>query len=377
MKQDECPHTWQAEAIDDARLSNADRAVFLRHLESCAECAAEWRELTQLREVMSHLSEASSSPFVRRRLRDKLVARVAKDGWSTPRAWQGSLIIGLAAAALLVGILVARGSSWRSKAPASQAVHFTVQDVHLAQWAQEQAGEMTRLRLASGSAAFQVQRVEPHQRFVLLLPDGEIEVHGTRFVVDVLDGHTMRVSVTEGVVSLRLQSQAEKVLHAGEGWTRSEPNADPTSSNAPPAEVIPEAESQPGVPNTSLPQAATTHAERRGRDGETPTNGSSPKPPASAPANDAHPAIDAFSAGVSAFEGGDYRSAERNFSRFLVEAPGDPRVEDASFLRALAHARMGDRQGAAQLAQKYLAQFPSGLRRKEAERLARDAKAPE
>ena len=166
----------------------------------------------------------------------------------------------------------------------------------------------------------------------------------------------MRVAVTEGIVSLRLQSQAERLLHAGEGWTRSEPTTDETPSAPQPA--------SPPQPLLDVPAAPVEPP----RSAEARADVSSTRPPTRAPTEESRPA-DAFAAGVSAFEGGDYRTADRNFVRFLAEAPGDPRVEDAAFLRAVAHARMGDRHGAAQLAQKYLTQFPSGLRRKEAERL--------
>lgn len=42
------------------------------------------------------------------------------------------------------------------------------------------------------------------------------------------------------------------------------------------------------------------------------------------------------------------------------------------FLRAVARSRLGDRGGGAALARAYLAAFPHGLRRREAEELARD-----
>src|SRR5260370_30161947 len=101
----ECSQTWQAEAIDDGRLSGADRALFERHALSCSACASEWRQLVQLRDVLGHLSEASSSPFVRRRLRGQLIERAATDGWSKQPSFSGRLMMALATAALFVATL--------------------------------------------------------------------------------------------------------------------------------------------------------------------------------------------------------------------------------------------------------------------------------
>jgi hypothetical protein len=54
----------------------------------------------------------------------------------------------------------------------------------------------------------------------------------------------------------------------------------------------------------------------------------------------------------------------------LELTPGDPLVEDAHFLRAVARSRSGDADGAAKLAKEYLRKFPDGLRRREAEKIA-------
>jgi outer membrane protein assembly factor BamD (BamD/ComL family) len=72
---------------------------------------------------------------------------------------------------------------------------------------------------------------------------------------------------------------------------------------------------------------------------------------------------------MRAFRRGAYDEADRLFERFAARAVGDARVEDADYLRAVAHGRMGDRAGAAKLARAYLDAFPAGLRRREAEQL--------
>jgi TolA-binding protein len=72
---------------------------------------------------------------------------------------------------------------------------------------------------------------------------------------------------------------------------------------------------------------------------------------------------------MSAFRGGRYDDADALLRDFIARNPGDPRIEDAAFLRMVGRARSHDPEGAAELARRYLAQFPSGLRRREAEQV--------
>jgi hypothetical protein len=75
----------------------------------------------------------------------------------------------------------------------------------------------------------------------------------------------------------------------------------------------------------------------------------------------------AFAQAFAAFSSGAYALAEERFLRFETEHPGDTRVEDAAFLRAICRQRRGDQAGAAREADEYLRKFPDGFRRREAE----------
>jgi TolA-binding protein len=79
----------------------------------------------------------------------------------------------------------------------------------------------------------------------------------------------------------------------------------------------------------------------------------------------------AFAKAMAAFTAGDYASAQALFAAFEREHGGDDRVEDALFLRAVAHARRGDLAESRATASEYLKRYPSGLRKREAEQLAR------
>ena len=79
-----------------------------------------------------------------------------------------------------------------------------------------------------------------------------------------------------------------------------------------------------------------------------------------------------FAEAVTAFSAGDYGRADSLFGAFARDFPSDSRAEDATFLRADARARRGDKMGAAAGARAYIHAYPNGLRRPEAERLAED-----
>ena len=97
------------------------------------------------------------------------------------------------------------------------------------------------LRLGRGAVALHVAKLQAGQRFVVLTPDAEVEVRGTRFHVGLASpdencghGTPTRVVVDEGVVVVRSAS-GEVRVPAGQRW----PNgcAAPTAP-APPSPVV-------------------------------------------------------------------------------------------------------------------------------------------
>jgi TolA-binding protein len=174
-----------------------------------------------------------------------------------------------------------------------------------------------------------------------MLPDGEIEAAGTRFTVDVVLGRTKSVSVADGRVVLRRRDDRELTLHAGEGWSRTEPAA---------AEAIVAAEAAPAAASggpTERPRRIATKSAAR----------------ASTSAGER------FDEAISSFVHGSYARADTQLIDFVREFPHDSRCEDASFLSAVARWRMGDASGARTQAQSYLGAYPQGLRRDEAQHI--------
>ncbi len=88
---------------------------------------------------------------------------------------------------------------------------------------------------------------------------------------------------------------------------------------------------------------------------------SSPSPPSSR---------EAFAAGVGSMEQGNFGEAIDQLDAFRRSHPADARSEDAAFLVIVALQRAGRHEAAAAAAREYLASYPSGYRRGEAQRVA-------
>jgi hypothetical protein len=208
------------------------------------------------------------------------------------------------------------------------------------------------------------------QRFVLELPDGELEVIGTHFGVRVDPQGTRRVEVTEGRVALRLRDALPISLGAGESWTAEREAA---RAAAPPS--LPAAEPPP----TPAPAAAAP-SERslaRARQTALPETKRALESPSGEQAATGGTHDDDFARGMAAFGAGDYGQAERLFQDVERRHAENARRDDSTFLRAVARARRGDAEGARATARQYLERYPNGLRAPEAERLARPREAAE
>jgi hypothetical protein len=197
------------------------------------------------------------------------------------------------------------------------------------------------LRLAGGFVDLHVAKLTAGQRFLVDTPDAEVEVRGTQFRVALTasdpgcgGGTTTRVTVTEGVVVVR-HAGVESSVAAGEHWPSSCFHAS-VAALAADSPVI--------APPVARPTAGgrTVHVS------------------ALAEQNDL------FAEATSAKRRGDVSDAVNAFDRLLAKYPACPLSESASvermrLLRGTAPPR------AVGIAQQYLARYPAGFARAEAE----------
>jgi hypothetical protein len=257
-----------------------------------------------------------------------------------------------------VGVLLLRspGPATQNDPPSAPVVTVAEPTFEIApspggRWHRVRAGASLRLAVARGTYAISVHPLRAGQRFVVELPEGELEVRGTRFVIE-LDSATRRVAVSEGLVVLRLSGHPERSLAAGQAW-----NAPP------PAALLPPEADEPAAP----PALDTRRAGKA-------ISGGPRRPEATAPASP-NPQLPSgasdFAEAMAAFSRGDFATAERLFVAFEARHPASGHVEDTTFLRAVARSRRGDTAGARTLARAYLQRYPNGFRAKEAEQMAR------
>jgi len=362
MKASRCARRWQVEAVRDQRLSGSDRVAFERHLGTCSECTSELAAFERLEELGARLPVPSSDPLARRRSRNELLRR-ANDlsvGSGRPPPQRRKLVAlgaALAAALALAFVLLRRDD--HAVALGAGEPRFELVSAPGSDWSTLQRGAALRLALRRGHARVSVHKLVPGQSFVLELPDGELEVRGTRFSVEVVERKTVAVNVSEGLVALRLRDSGgrEWLLGAGQAWaaTASAPAAESASGTAtsPAPLPAPSAARLTAAASSAAPESAGASSALAPR-----------KPGASG-------ATRAFAAAMASFSSGDFATAERLFLSFEQRYPTSGHVEDTMFLRALTRLRRGDAAGAKTLARAYLERYPNGFRAPEAERLAR------
>jgi TolA-binding protein len=371
-----CAQAWQAEAVEDGRLSGAERESFERHAATCADCRRERRVLAELRAAAGRLPLSEPAPLERRRQRQLLLRRASELGQRSSEPFRRWPALALALLAVGVGLFAFSRSVDAPSPPvaavAAPAPTYRLSATSGTRWRILESGAALRLRLDIGDVELQVDKLSAGQRFVLELPDGEVEVVGTHFRAVASALGTEQVRVSEGRVALRLARRAPLSLAAGESWERASERVEEKEA---------EREVKPAAPDAGVrPQSAADAAAARSTSGVVRawrpkhSAGSQPRPSSSAAADGVEAGQRAgagadFAQAMAAFDAGDYGRAEGAFFGFERRHPGDARCEDATFLRAVARARRGDAVGASAIAREYLERYPSGLRVHEAKQL--------
>jgi ferric-dicitrate binding protein FerR (iron transport regulator) len=211
--------------------------------------------------------------------------------------------------------------------------------------------------LQSGAVHADVAKLAQGQHFLIRTRDAEIEVHGTSFELSVVPsdascggGTITRLVVSEGVVLVR-NAGVETSVSAGDVWPRGceKPTATPTTPNE---------STTNGV--SAPPQKSTTAFE------------AAPKTPSEIAASELAAQNDVFAQATSKKNAGDVSGAIAGYERYLAKYPSGPLAESATVERMRLLASI-DAGRAATAAKAYLARYPNGFARGEAERLAAEA----
>jgi TolA-binding protein len=374
-----CTRVWAAEAARDGRVSAAEKASFFAHAAQCTVCTAEMRRLQRIGDALRTMRVRRLDELRVRRHRQELLATL-DSATTRPARSRAHWFVACGAAVLLLGAALAV-SLWFYPRPTIYAARGT-RMVHVwpveARWSTHREGVTEIIVLEDGHLEIQStgSQGEEH-RLVVRVPDGEIEDVGTRFTVLVSSGQTESIEVSEGLVVFRLHGEPDRQVRAGEHWVRlmqvgSKDRPSQSEAEVASAQPLPAVGLAPG-PRARVKPASSEHAAARASPrsaDDSPTRAKTVAPSNRGIDAATLAAGQAFAGAIAAFRQAQFAQAASAFERFSRDFPSDPRSEDATFLRAVAQARTGDAEGAARMAREYLARYPRGLRRAEAERLA-------
>jgi hypothetical protein len=232
----------------------------------------------------------------------------------------------------------------------------------------EDTGRAQRFSLSAGGLSAAVAKLAAGARFVIATPDAEVEVRGTKFQVLVLEqpeacspgelGTRTRVAVQEGSVEVRWSGQAAQI-RSGQQWpgacgTSLDVDGQPAAPVAPAARKhelrgVPESRAVPGA------AAADTSAGAPSRAGE--------------PSSSSLAAQTALFANASkAARRGEVASALAIYQELTTTYPSSALAENA-IVERMRLLRAGNPAVARQEAERYLARYPGGFGKSEAERI--------
>jgi ferric-dicitrate binding protein FerR (iron transport regulator) len=342
-----CSRFWEIDPFRDGRLGEKGAKSFERHLRACEACRTQMKRDERLRDLARALPDDEPTELSLRRTRTRLL-RDAAIGLAPAPASRGlrvglATLVGVAGVGVSVWVVLAQhppapltampavaatSVASSSEGPAispktEETLAGAVTASGVARWSQTRAEGVERVVLDDGALRLHVRPQVAGERFLVTLPDGELEVRGTTFDVSVDHGATRRVHVDEGVVDVRLGGRGTRRLGAGETWNGGAPPPSPSPSH---------------------------------------TTGASPGPSAAAVDGAA-----AYVAAIGLLREGRNDEAASAFHAFSLSQPGAAQAEDASFLEAVALARAGRSDAAALAAAHHLATFPASFHRKDAE----------
>ena len=216
--------------------------------------------------------------------------------------------------------------------------------------------------LSNGRVAVRVPKLGPTRSFAVATPEATIVVHGTAFSVERTTGSAgeaprTRVEVNEGSVAVR-RNGVEVVLQAGDRWSSAAPSQGAEADEAKAGEVAAN-----GNPTANKPKFVTGRG----------AGASSAKNTVGASGSDKSSSLAAenglLQTAMAARQQGDPRRASELAGELVKRYPASPLVEEARVERMRALAAAGGPAAAESEARSYLADYPRGFARQEANRI--------
>jgi hypothetical protein len=377
VKRTSCSRAYEVEALRDGRLTGTARENFERHLESCRECTREAEALEALAAPLRKESPDDSivDELHVRRERKRLLAAFDRSQMISERPRRRALLVPVLAATFgVLAVLLVVGWQLRARAPEELAARASVRSEGQAVWSRHLEPDLEKVILDSGTLEIEVRPAAGDRRFLVILPDGELEDLGTTFSVSVKDGQTAQVAVREGRVLLRLRDRSAIAVGAGEVWSNAPAPALPRgraeASSRPAESASPEPALERPVPRAPAPSFPTSNASVSSAPSSSAPASSSASTSGAPPLVPSDASLE-FRAATALLGAGDHAGAAAAFAGFLRKYPRDPRGEDAAYLRVIALQRAGDAAATRKAAEDYLRRYPAGFRRTEVEGLAR------
>ncbi|MEP6860853.1 MAG: FecR domain-containing protein [Deltaproteobacteria bacterium] len=255
--------------------------------------------------------------------------------------------IGGIAAVAAVGLFVVAVKS-SSSSSIERRRHATLEAIGPASFTRPSDGPDEVVRLSEGTLHVEVSPLSVGERCRIIAGDGEVEVRGTAFDVEVHGDHLVRVEVDHGRVEVRARG-GTRILSSGGRWEVLGPAPavlamPPTRSTRSDDATVPSPSSGPAV--ALRPAHVTSNVIARDHSN-----------PAPIVADAVREAEREFRAGWGALNAGDPRLAAEAFARAVAVDPRGAMAEDSAYWRAVALSRARD-VAARDAFTSFLAQFP-------------------
>ncbi|MBA3452950.1 MAG: FecR domain-containing protein [Deltaproteobacteria bacterium] len=313
--------------------------------------------------------------------RTRMLAGAASVPQYTRSSWMPFVAAGLslAAAAATIVWFVGRREESAGVAVTAPAARETIVASNGGRFDRVATWPDYQVRVHGGRVSFDVGPVHSSERFRVFTADSEIEVRGTRFIVEAEQDRLVMVLVEDGAVEIRLPVHEPVTVRAGERWSPPRtaqldevaptPLASSDPAAAAPVVVPPAAPAVPSRKSPTKPKIATSvkeSAEPTPRE----TTATTRKPaisvePVTPTPVPVKPSEAEFRRGWMLLRAGDAGGASQAFAKACSDATADAR-EDACYWTGVAAKRAGKTTTARDSLAKFITSFPSSARAGEA-----------